>query len=239
MRILGSKFLAWYPATFIVTVFGLGYITWWREAWLAIFTAICILALNYILTPLITHSHPTMVDHGVILLRVAIIMFPVGWFSLAVYEARRGENEPIIIDYFFGIFLTIVLVLPSILYASRFLDVLTGYVCGVFIECVDATHLLGEVLAFAIPCVMYTFILKWQIRPIDTIRKEIRTSLGNFLAVLVAVGYTVVLFSALVFFFMRGDFGVMADYLTEVFSRLVPMLWQSHLDTVFQGHGSI
>lgn len=225
MSALGSTLFKWFPASLIVSLFGLGYTFWCREVWLAIFAALTVLVSGYFATPFIAPINPDMIDYGTALIRVAAVLFFVGWFSLAVYEADKGGAEYVVFDYFWGMFLTFILVVPALTYAAKFFDGIINYLCFAFVNCFDTLHFISYLAALAIPSLIYIYIGVWEFWPIAMIKRELKSSFRNFFIEFVKVAYTVTIFSLIVFFFMHGNIMIMFDYIIEVFSRLIPGGW--------------
>lgn len=215
----------WFPAWLIVSCFGLGYTFWVREVWLAIFAALAVLVTGYFGSTLVADAVPTMTDYGIALIRVAMVLFFFSWFSLYLYESDNGAEENVVIDQFWGMFLTFTLVLPALIYAANFFDGIIDYLCFNFVNCFDTLHFVAYLLALAIPGLIYIFSGIWEFWPIALIKREMKSSFRNFLVEFVKVAYTVIIFSLVTFFFMRGNIIYMYHYIIEIFSKLIPSGW--------------
>lgn len=222
MGVLKSKLFKWFPAEWVVTCLMLGKTNWCRRSWLTLIAAIVAGVSGLLFAdPYVNKT----IAYATVIVEVALTLFFIGWFSLAVYYAHNAVTEDeIIIDQFTGILLVLGLSSLGIVYVYEFTAKFLSYVCTDFLHCIPEVYVLGYFFGVALPALLYFGALAGRLWPIKYINDNFKSATGDFLDDLVAITYSITAFYLIVFLFLGRKFEIITHYFAEIFRHIMGIL---------------
>lgn len=223
MSILESKSLSWYPSEWVVSCLKLGKTNWCRRSWLTLIASFVSLAIGSLFADPALNA---TVAYGTIVTELALGLFFIGWFSLAMHYAQAvPTTDEVVIDQFFGILLMLGLSSLGIVYIYKFSEKVLHHLCTGYIHCVDPVYWLGYVLGITIAAQLYFGVLWWRPWPIKSIGENVKGAIGTFLDDWVAIVYAIPVYYLVVFLFFGGRYDIIMNYFSVILNHVLGIVW--------------